>query len=77
MVASLFFLDLFAFEKFFLKFFYLFNMNFCNLFHITPIIKATFHNGFGDPKRPKSTLYTNNNNSFLEILNKQYIDVKL
>jgi len=52
-------------------------MNFCNLFHITPIIKATFHNGFGDPKRPKSTLYTNNNNSFLEILNKQYIDVKL
>jgi len=52
-------------------------MNFFNLFHITPIIKGTPHNGFEDPKRPNPTLYTNNNNSFLEILNKQYIDVKL
>jgi hypothetical protein len=62
--ASLFFLDLFAFEKFFLKFFYLFNMNFFNLFHITPIIKGNPHNGFGDFKRLNLAIKTTSNNSF-------------
>ena len=48
----------YSFTSLFITFFFI-------LFHITPIIKAAFHNGFGAPKRPKSTLYTNNNNSFI------------
>ena len=52
-------------------------MNFFNLFHITPIIKGTPHNGFGDLKRPNPTLYTNKRIIIIYILNNNIIDVKL
>jgi len=44
-------------------------MNFFNLFHITPIIKGTPHNGFEDLKRPNPTLYTNKRIIIIYILN--------
>ena len=44
-------------------------MNFFNLCRITTIIKGISHNGFRGFNRPNPTIKTNNNNSFIYILN--------